>query len=36
MFDKNKLHKLFANKSRINGLRIWRLFVLGNYINLNT
>ena len=36
MFDENKLNKLFVNKSRINGLRIWRLFVLGNYINLNT
>ncbi len=32
IFDEKKLDKLFKNISRINGLRIWRLFVLSNHI----
>lgn len=36
IFDEKKLDKLFKNISRINGLRIWRLFVLSNHIKSST
>ena len=33
--DKNIISKLMINKSRINGQRIWKLFVLENYLQRN-
>ena len=33
--DKNITSKLMINKSRINGQRIWKLFVLENYLQRN-
>ena len=33
--DKNIISKLKINKSRINGQRIWKLFVLENYLQRN-
>ena len=34
-FDKVKLEKLFLHKSRINGLRLWRIFLINKYFDLN-
>jgi len=34
--DKNIISKLKINKSRINGQRIWKLFVLENYLQRNS
>jgi asparagine synthase (glutamine-hydrolysing) len=34
-FKRTHLDKLFTQKSRINGLRIWRIFLINKYIDLN-
>ena len=34
-FNVQKLNKLFHRSSRINGLRLWRLFLINKYIDLN-
>lgn len=34
-FDKNIINKLSINKSRINGLRLWKLYFLERYFQIN-
>jgi asparagine synthase (glutamine-hydrolysing) len=34
-FNVQKINKLFHRSSRINGLRLWRLFLINKYIDLN-
>ena len=34
-FNVQKINKLFHHSSRINGLRLWRLFLINKYIDLN-
>ena len=34
-FSVQKINKLFHHSSRINGLRLWRLFLINKYIDLN-
>ncbi len=35
VFDKSKLDKLYLRKTRINGLRLWRIFLINRYLDLN-
>ena len=35
-FSYKKLNTLFQFKSRINGLRLWKIFIISKYIESNT
>ena len=36
LFDHKKIFKLFKFKTRINALRIWKLFLISKYVDLNS